>query len=280
MQGATLFFSDIHADIDALNTILGMAEAKEFTERFGNVGRYVNLGDVMERGYHPKECVERLAQVKCLESVIGNHDEAFLGALEVSGNNAKSDAAHERYRKEGSFQGFFRGMGKYYVDRKAGIYAVHGGPVDPCLITPDDPSPVEAWLYTQTWQRISGTNRPYFDSSGYHYTPAAAFDSLCNTFDGGFIIVCGHEHAEAAYMQKDGYVRDIYEGLEKRQLSIEGRQVTERVIPVDKNNSYLIRLGIAGPEAYSQYYGWNRCHFGVLWDDGNARTFSMLSFVR
>lgn len=275
-----MFFSDIHADVDALNKLLSLTAHPAFTGRFGDVGRYVSLGDAMERGYRPRECVDRLKSVKGLISVLGNHDEAFLGNITVSGRDARSTQAHDLYRREGGYQEYFRGMGKYYVDRKDRLFAVHGGPVDPCLVTPEFASPTEAWLHTQTWQRISETNRPYLDNSGYHYTPAAAFDSLCTTFDGGFLIVCGHEHREAAYMQKDGYVRDIYEGLERKEIQAGVVRVAEKVVPIEADSSYLIRVGIAGPEAYLERYGWDRIHLGVLWGDQKDRAFSLLSFVR
>ena len=76
-----LVFSDIHADIHALDTILDIASSLEFTKKYGTFSRIINLGDVLERGTHPKEVLSRLKSFETnypLFSVMGNHDEAFL----------------------------------------------------------------------------------------------------------------------------------------------------------------------------------------------------------
>ncbi len=72
-----LVFSDIHADIDGLETILKIASSLEFEEKYGKVSRIINLGDLLERGTHPREVLQKmhdLAQNYPLISRIGNHD--------------------------------------------------------------------------------------------------------------------------------------------------------------------------------------------------------------
>jgi hypothetical protein len=44
-----LVFSDIHADIDALDTILKIATSNEFNKKYGNFERIINLGDGARR---------------------------------------------------------------------------------------------------------------------------------------------------------------------------------------------------------------------------------------
>lgn len=279
MAGSILLISDVHADIGALDQILAIAYDEGFSRRYGPVRKVVNLGDVMERGYHPGEVVDRLRRLKNVESILGNHDEAFLRSVRLSGNDMTSIIAHESYRKSDKYQDFFRGMGLYYVDTASRLYAVHGGPVDPCAITPEHIPDEEAWLFSQTWQRISDTGYRYVDASGFHYLPRDAFDVVKVAFDGpGYVIVCGHEHEEAAYRQRDDTIEDILRQLETSDVKIGGRVVEEKHLSIEDGDSYLIRLGLAGPEGYAGLYGFDRCHFGVLSEDG--RELSLLSFRR
>ncbi len=273
-MGSILFFSDIHADIEALGEILRLAGGEDFSGRYGPVARIINLGDLMERGHSPGEVIDRLEGLDNLESILGNHDEAFLGRIPVSGSDIESEMAHEAYRETGRFEKFFRGMGKYYVDTANRLYAVHGGPIDPCAITPRGVAGIEAWLYTQPWQRISELGIRYVDGSGYHYLPADAFDAVRPTFGGpGFAIVCGHEHEEAVYRLKGGAIEELAAGPAEK-LAMSGREVRERKLPVEEDACYLIRLGIAGPEGYGEYIE-DRCHIGVY----SANAFYMLDFI-
>jgi hypothetical protein len=277
-MGSILLFSDIHADIVALDEIIRLARSEEFSSRYGPLEKIVNLGDVMERGHSPGEVVDRLSMLKGVESILGNHDEAFLYRIPVSGSDIESELAHDEYREAGQYEKFFRGMGKYYIDTKNKLYAVHGGPIDPCAIAPHEASGVEAWLYTQPWQRISDTGVRYVDTSGYHYLPVDAFDAVRPTFGGpGFVIVCGHEHEEAAYRQKGGAVEDVLGGLQERHFKLNGREVRELKLPLEGGSSYLVRLGIAGPEGYGDYAE-DRCFFGVL-TTGIDRAIYLLNFA-
>ena len=99
-----LILSDIHADINALETILKVVNYNDFKEKYGEFSRIINLGDVLERGTHPKQVLEKLqtlSKTYQLESIIGNHDEAFLYGKQVSGSSLESLEAHislkERY---------------------------------------------------------------------------------------------------------------------------------------------------------------------------------------
>lgn len=274
-MGSILLFSDIHADIGALDDILGLAGSDGFNKRYGPVSLTMNMGDVMERGYSPGQVIERLESMSNTESILGNHDEAFLRRIPVSGSDIDSELIHEEYRVSGRYERFFRGMGKYYVDTKEQLYVVHGGPIDPCAVTPEGAEGVEAWIYTQPWQRISDIGIRYVDGSGYHYLPEDAFDAVKNIFSTGFAIVCGHEHQEAAYRLKGGAVEDILGSLEEAVITLDGREVLEKRLPLEEDADYLIRLGIAGPEGY----GDGRCRFGVYTRKG-GRAVYLLSFER
>ncbi|MEE9241772.1 MAG: metallophosphoesterase family protein, partial [Nitrosopumilaceae archaeon] len=56
-----LVFSDIHADIDALELIVDLVTSTEFKKEYGEISRILNLGDVLERGTHPKQVLEKLS---------------------------------------------------------------------------------------------------------------------------------------------------------------------------------------------------------------------------
>jgi len=278
-MGSILLISDIHADIGALDEILRLAYSDDFSERYGPVEKLVNLGDVLERGHDPGGVIDRLNQLDNVESILGNHDEAFLDHIQVSGSDVDSELAHEEYRKTGQFESFFRGMGKYYVDTKHRLYAAHGGPIDPCAIMPSDVLGVEAWLYSQPWQRISDIGIRYMDCSGYHYLPRDAFDAVQVTFGGpGFVIVCGHDHQEAAYRQKGDNVDDILADLGQTMLEIGGRRLEEKKLFMDKGANYLVRLGLAGPEGYGRV-GKHRCYFGVFREKKEERALYLLNFT-
>src|SRR6266513_3662863 len=60
-------FSDIHANIEALNAVLAEANERKCTH-------FVCLGDVVGYNANPHECVERIREMDC-PIVKGNHDE-------------------------------------------------------------------------------------------------------------------------------------------------------------------------------------------------------------
>lgn len=98
-----LILSDIHADIRALEAILDVVTHTSFKEKYGEFSRIINLGDILERGTHPKEVLEKLqiiSKTHSLESVIGNHDEAFLYKRSVSGSSIESLDAHSSLNQQ------------------------------------------------------------------------------------------------------------------------------------------------------------------------------------
>lgn len=277
MDDCLLLFSDIHADIEALEVLLAIAGSEDFTARYGPIVKMVNLGDVMQRGYHPAEVVSRLKEIKNLESVLGNHDESFLYKLSLLGSDARSIQVNDQYFTTGGYESFFQGMGKTFIDIDKKLYAVHGGPIDPLAIPSKERTIDDEWIYSQTWQRISVIGESFIDYTGYNYLPSQAFDAVKPTFGpAGFVIACGHNHKEAAFMQMDGTIEDLLPGLKCEEISLNGYKVCEKKLPVREDSSYLIRLGIAGPEGFLQY-GWDTCYFGVLAERGGARTFYLLS---
>lgn len=261
-----LVFSDIHADIDALESILDIASSSDFTKRYGKFSRIINLGDVLERGTNPKKVLDRLQLLEKnypLVSVMGNHDEAFLYKRQVSGSSIESMAAHENLSTDDlSFfpQNKDGTLGQQlFLDKKNGILCVHGGPLDPQKITPKNADD-ESWLYQRSWQRLTPEDFEYFSYSGYHYKASSAFSEAKN--QQSHLILCGHEHVETALIQ-DGEIHEIYHTLKVTQEKTSTYDIQKREIEINASYDYLIRLGLGGPSgAYGG--GYEKPHFGIV----------------
>lgn len=249
-----LVFSDIHADIDALESILGVASSIEFKKKYGEFSRILNLGDVLERGTHPMEVLSRLKSLQGtypLYSVMGNHDEGFLYNRLVSASSIESMDAHAKLTSEDIL--FFKKNhdgtfgAQEFIDKKHGLFCVHGGPLDPTKITPKN-AQNEAWLYQRSWQRLTEEDFEFFTYAGYHYKPSSAFEEAARHMK-SHIILCGHQHQESVVMQ-DGGIHYIYPQLKPQQEQISGKILEKREIEIDPACNYLVRLGIGGPEGH------------------------------
>ena len=264
-----LVISDIHADISALNTIIDLTTSLDFKNKYGEISRIINLGDVLERGTHPKQVLEKMMALSKnypVISVMGNHDEAFLYMRQVSGSSLESISVHDSLTEE-DLEFFKKNQDDTYgqqefLDKKLGLVCVHGGPLDPKKITPKDAAQ-DAWLYQKSWQRLS--EEEFFDYYGYHYTASSAFIET-KTKVANPIILCGHQHMEAALTQNNYGIQEI---LSKTKLQTERLfdfMVEKKEIQIESDNNYLIRVGLGGPEGY---YGTGEAkpHFGIVQDD-------------
>ncbi len=54
-----LVFSDIHADLNALDLIIKTVSSDEFVQKYGSFSRIINLGDLLERGIYPKQVISK-----------------------------------------------------------------------------------------------------------------------------------------------------------------------------------------------------------------------------
>jgi len=70
----TLIISDIHANLTALEAVLAAA---------GPVDATWCLGDLVGYGPDPNECIERIRGLPNLQCIMGNHDAAAVGSIEV-----------------------------------------------------------------------------------------------------------------------------------------------------------------------------------------------------
>jgi predicted phosphodiesterase len=74
--------SDIHGNLEALNSVLG---------RLGKVDQIVNLGDIVGYGPNPNECINKLKELN-VPTVAGNNDKVASGEIDPEwfNKNAKN----------------------------------------------------------------------------------------------------------------------------------------------------------------------------------------------
>jgi len=263
-----LVISDIHADISALNTIVKLITSKDFKKKYGKISRILNLGDVLERGIHPKQVLKKMVALSKnypVISVMGNHDEAFLYGRLVSGSSLDSIIAHRSLNEDDL--GFFRKnkdetYGKQeFLEKKTNLLCVHGGPLDSKKITPRNAGP-NAWLYQKSWQRLSEFNREFLSPAGYHYKASSAFKEA-KTKVKNPIILCGHQHIETALKQNKKGIQEILSKIKLHNEKISNFIVEKKEIKIESGSNYLIRIGLGGPEGYYGM-GYTKSHFGII----------------
>jgi len=263
---ATLIISDIHADVRALECILSIISDARFVGKYSKVERIFNLGDTIDRGYHPREVIDKIRELKKsipIVSLVGNHDEAFLYGHSVSGSDAKSREVHKDL---GEYTLFLKDLPQFYIDNKNRILAVHGGPIDPNELN-------DSWLYHRSWQRIA--SKSYLSSTGYHYTPMEAFGYVKRVYGGGYLVLCGHEHEEAAYSDSAG---DILKTMSIERSKYTGYEVESKWVARNDKMSYLIRVGISGPEGYRMSLGLDTSYFGLIWKPDKMERIGLFNF--
>jgi len=265
-----LVISDIHADISALNTIIDLTTSLDFKKKYGKISRIINLGDVLERGTHPKQVLEKIVALSKdypIISVIGNHDEALLYRRQVSGSSIESIISHDSLTEE-DLEFFKKNQDDTYgqqefLDKKTSLVCVHGGPLDPKKITPKDAAE-DAWLYQKSWQRLS-EDEEFFSYYGYHYKASSAFTEAKTKIENP-IILCGHQHTEAALTQNEDGIQEILLETKLQTERLFDFVIEKKEILIESDNSYLIRVGLGGPEGY---YGTGEVkpHFGIVQDN-------------
>ena len=129
----TAFISDIHANLDALETVLA-DNAHQETDRI------VCLGDIVGYGPEPNPCVARVREV-CEVTVVGNHDYAALGRIDTLGFNEYARAAAE-WTTSHLDKESIEFLGALPLKKSLdGMHLVHASPLDP-----------ERWTYILSYQ--------------------------------------------------------------------------------------------------------------------------------
>jgi diadenosine tetraphosphatase ApaH/serine/threonine PP2A family protein phosphatase len=115
--------SDIHANFPALEAVLAAIEEANVDERWC-------LGDVVGYGAHPDECAAAVAE-RCELSLVGNHDLAVTGDLDISSFSPAASAAVRWTQRSAADETlrFLRGLKPEATDRDVALY--HASPRDP-----------------------------------------------------------------------------------------------------------------------------------------------------
>lgn len=137
-----LVISDIHANLTALEAVLIGA---------GQVDAVWCLGDVVGYGPDPNECVARLRGLPNLVCLLGNHDAAALGQIDMEAFNTEARVSVQWMVRElnDASLSFLNSLEEKQVI--GGVTLVHGSPRNP------------VWEYILD-PRIAKRNFNYFDT--------------------------------------------------------------------------------------------------------------------
>ena len=115
--------SDIHANLPALEAVFEAIEAEGPDETWC-------LGDVVGYGAHPDECT-RLTAERCSVCLVGNHDLAVTGDLDISSFSPAASAAVRWTQREATDETirYLRGLQPDDTSREVALY--HASPRDP-----------------------------------------------------------------------------------------------------------------------------------------------------
>jgi diadenosine tetraphosphatase ApaH/serine/threonine PP2A family protein phosphatase len=115
--------SDVHSNLPALEAVLAAAAEAGVEEHWC-------LGDVVGYGAQPDACAE-LIRERCAICLVGNHDLATLGGLDISSFSDPARAAVEWTRANASAAtlDFLRGLDP--AGSRAGVGLFHASPRDP-----------------------------------------------------------------------------------------------------------------------------------------------------
>lgn len=117
-----LVISDIHANLEALITVLN--EAKNFQTVYC-------LGDIVGYGPDPNDCIEIIKSIPNLYCVLGNHDSAILGAMDARKFNQEAKTTIEWQKSHISIENltYLQNLPKKL--QLANVLLVHGSPRHP-----------------------------------------------------------------------------------------------------------------------------------------------------
>lgn len=117
-----LVFSDIHANLNALEAVLNAA---------GEIDAAWCLGDLVGYGPDPNECIERIQSLPNLVCTLGNHDAAAIGKLDTISFNEEARRSVHWMKKTLSQENikFLKSLPEKSVFGHATL--VHGSPHNP-----------------------------------------------------------------------------------------------------------------------------------------------------
>lgn len=137
-----LVISDIHANLTALEAVLADA---------GEIDAAWCLGDLVGYGPDPNECIQRVRELPDLVCLIGNHDAAALGQIELASFNPEARLAIQWTQEilTPASRNYLKGLPERVVNDP--VTLVHGSPRQP------------VWEYLLD-ARTATRNFDYFDT--------------------------------------------------------------------------------------------------------------------
>ncbi len=150
-----LVFSDVHGNLTALEAVLAHA---------GPVDGYWCLGDLVGYGPDPQACVERVRSLPNLVCLMGNHDAAVVGRLDLTWFNTAARTALLWTREQLSEDAlnFLAGNPPQVVLKEYDVTLVHGSlraPLEEYLLSPEQARASIERLET-TWGCFGHTHIP------------------------------------------------------------------------------------------------------------------------
>ncbi|MDX9864407.1 MAG: metallophosphoesterase family protein [Anaerolineaceae bacterium] len=117
-----LVISDIHANVTALEAVLNDAPSIE---------EIWCLGDLVGYGPDPNECIDRLKNLPKFSCVVGNHDAALLGQIDINTFNRDARLSNEWTKSVITSQNlqFLHSLPEKIIKDK--VTLVHGSPRNP-----------------------------------------------------------------------------------------------------------------------------------------------------
>jgi predicted phosphodiesterase len=137
-----LVMSDIHGNFNALNAVLHDA---------GKVERVWCLGDLVGYGPDPNECIKKIRSLKNCICLMGNHDSAVLGNMDMEAFNRDARLSVEWNQRiiKPENMNFLKHLPEKHVEDR--VTLVHGSPRNP------------VWEYILDWQ-VAMNNFDYFET--------------------------------------------------------------------------------------------------------------------
>jgi diadenosine tetraphosphatase ApaH/serine/threonine PP2A family protein phosphatase len=134
--------SDIHGNINALEAVLHDA---------GKVERVWCLGDLVGYGPDPNECIKKIRSLKNCICLMGNHDSAVLGNMDMEAFNRDARLSVEWNQRiiKPENMNFLKHLPEKHVEDR--VTLVHGSPRNP------------VWEYILDWQ-VAMNNFDYFET--------------------------------------------------------------------------------------------------------------------
>ncbi|MFW6124035.1 MAG: metallophosphoesterase family protein [Acidobacteriota bacterium] len=152
-----LIFTDIHGNLEALNSVLEFAEKK-------NIDHYIFLGDLVGYGADPNEVINKIRSIQSISTIRGNHDKAVANIDSLEGFNsvAASAIVWTREKLRDRNMDFLCHLKKGPVHVHENITICHGAPFDEDYYIFGEMDAAEAFPYLKTPVNFFGhTHLPF-----------------------------------------------------------------------------------------------------------------------